>query len=220
MPTETQLKTNIKTRPKPAKIDSPKNSKKLPFRVSGNYYMSWAIVAAISVAGLSAVVMREGGIDDAMRTASFNKINRQIAENKFSAGADDLPTASIPQGINASPDQQIQQPSLEINQAASELAKNSSLIESQIYYSVFLGQGGSKSAVLDLWYTIKSENSGLFSTHKAAYYYDNVDAVYNLVVGEFENLGLSLQFCAELKFNDIACKYDSKFANLQTTSID
>lgn len=221
LPKRVNLKSNIKLKPNTTEVRPPKSRKKLPFSVSGYYFLSWAIVASLSVASLTTIVMNEGGVNDAIKTASFNKINRQISENNFLVGTDSLPTASIPQGTDGSDiGGGNNLPSATNNRGVrvNSGAKASRIVENKTY-SVFLGQGGSQSGILDLWYSIKNQNTELFISQKAGYYYNDIDGVFNLVVGEFTSLGKSLQFCAELKFNDIACRYDDKFSNLQTTLI-
>lgn len=213
--------SNIKSRPLEADLHLPHKKDKVANRVSPYYFLSWVMVAAISVGTVGGLVFNEGGVENAIRTANFKKLNRQIAENRFSAGGDNLPTASIngtglaPGGVVPSVPLPAFRPDIISKEAA-----NSSMIEEKVYHSVFLGQGNSPSTVLDLWYSIKNQNVELFSGHEASYYYDDVDGVYKLVVGKFDGLSLSLQFCAKLKFNEIACKYDDEYANLQTTSID
>lgn len=210
-----RMASNIKSRPLMTDLHLPDKKDKVSNRVSNYYFLSWVLAAVISIGTVGGLVISEGGFDNAIKTANFNKLNRQIAGNNFSAGGDNLPTASI---TNIS---------LPVSNAAPAFTPNigkgaasSSLVEEKNYYSVFLGQGNSTSTILDLWYSIKNQNVELFTDHEAGYYYDDVNDVYNLVVGKFGGLSLSLQFCAELKFNEIACKYDNEFANLQTTSID
>lgn len=251
------LESNIKMKPQNQSFNAPKSSVTKSSKMNVSYYLSWGAVAVLSIAGVSAVVLNEGGVKDAIRTAGFNKINRQIAENKFSNsnGADNIPTASIPKTITGTnrvqgtrvvvvptsrkvattqaiplasqPVVTIQKQPIVISTPtrstklpqSKELGQNNAAIGTT-YFSVFLGQSSGKANIISLWYSIKSQNEALFAPHQAAYYYDAKLKSYNLVVGKFTNLGQSLKYCAELKFNDIACKYDSKFANLQTTSID
>lgn len=218
-----KIGSNIKSQPREADLRLPRKKDQSSNRVSRYYFLSWVMVAALSVGMLGGLVINEGGVDNAIRTANFKKLNRQIAENRFSVGSDSLPTASIngPGVAVGSPNIVIPRakvPAFTPNIGAG--AANSSMVEEERYYSVFLGQGNSSSTILDLWYSIKNQNVDLFGSHEAGYYYDEIEGVYKLVVGKFDSLGLSLQFCAELKFNEIACKYDSEFANLQTTLID
>lgn len=221
-PKNKSLKSNIRIQPEHVDFGDAKHKDTQNLKVSRNYFLSWALVAAVSVTTLSIVVLSEGGIDDAIKTAGFKNINRQLAKNNFAKGSDNLPTASISTGgVNLQNSQSF--PIRTVNNNISfvnEQAKNSRILSNQTSYSVFLGQGNNDSTVLNLWYSIKNQEPSLFAGHEASYYYDKKEVVYKLMIGDFDSLSLALQFCAKLKFNDIACKYDAKFVNLQTTLID
>ena len=181
------IRSNIKSRPREADLGLPHKKNKTSNRVSPYYFLSWVMAAAVCMGTVGGVVINEGGVDNAIRTASFKKINRQIEENKFTVGVDNLPTASINVGggVNVMTPKSIA-PVFVPN--IGNGADNSILIEEKSYYSVFLGQGNSSSTILDLWYSIKNQNVDLFGSHEAGYYYDDVDGVYKLVVGKFNSL--------------------------------
>lgn len=235
---ELKLQSNIKLRPESEHFALPENASKKVNKLSWSYFFSWVLVATLSVAGLTMVVINEGGVENAIKTASFKNLNRQIARNNFAVGGDNFPTASIPTGglnsgslsqklrmvrpVALQPILSPKSPTIISTPLNSEIKANNGARKSTIkttYFSVFLGQSANKSAVINLWYEIKNKNIDLFSDHTAGYYYDAYEKSYNLVVGKFSDLSQSLKYCAELKFYDIACKYDSTFVNLQLTSI-
>ena len=209
-------KTNIKIKPLDTKFDKYKTDKQKVRHIGNYYYLSWGLVAAMSVIGLSALVANEGGVKKAIQTANFNKLNRQISENEFAGPTDNLPTASIPKATTSNGATK----PLDFKPYVNREAKNSSAVIGTTYFSAYLGQSNSKSNLLDLWYSTRGKNPELFNGQDAFYYFDSQNSNYKLVVGKFTDLGQTLKFCAELKFYDISCKYDSKYTNLKTTMID
>ncbi len=222
----TEFISNIKIAPLTEEFKSHTKKPYKPVYISRFYFLSWAILAGISVLTLSGIVINQGGVENTLKMAKFNKINRQIDESRFNLTVDNLPTASIiPLAQNRqtsviSPVTIAATPIEGFGFNISDDAKNSSKVISTTYFSAFLGRSDNKSNVLDLWYAIKQKTPELFEQQQAAYYFDEPNNNYNLIVGKFNDLTQTLQFCAELKFHDIYCKYDAKFTNLKITMID
>ncbi|MCJ8322307.1 MAG: hypothetical protein HRU29_10430 [Rhizobiales bacterium] len=217
MPKTADLNSNIKSHPANVEYKMPKNKRTKHNKVGMMYFLSWGAMAVFSIASLSVIVLNEGGVNNAMQTAAFNKLNRQITENRF-LGGDSLPTASITLGGRSNSVNSVTVPNK--NKFIPFGEEATATVIGSTYFAVYLGQSDSKAKILDLWYQTKSKNSMLFGLHEAAYHYDKASGKYNLVVGKFVDLNQTIQFCAELKFNDIACQYDEKYVNMQTTSIN
>lgn len=221
---EDDLVSNIKILPIDVNFKSAtKKHKTTSQRIGYLYFLSWGALALVSVTSLTLVIANEGGISNAVKTASFNKINRQIANNRFGTG-DSIVTASIP---NKNSKDNVEQtssikktPTIVEDVNFDNLPENSSTIIGTTYFSAYLGQSPDKGALIDLWYTTKNGHADLFAEHRASFYYDKVTDNYKLVVGKFTDLGETLKFCALLKFNNIACQYDVKFVNLNTMMIN
>lgn len=217
-----ELDSNIKILPAPVDFRMPQNKRGKGNKVGLIYFLSWGAVAAVSIVSLSMVVVIEGGVQNAIQTAAFNKLNRQIENNGLMRG-DNLPTASIPTGAGSIVKTTDSVPTDQFTKSANNFTpfdEPENDVIGATYFSVFLGKSTSESTILDLWYATKSKSPMLFGQHAAAYYFDKETGVYNLVVGRFIDLNQTLQFCAELKFHDISCQYDEKFVNLKTVSID
>ena len=223
-----QLKSNIKLQPSSIKNNVNKSINK-PFKakkIGLTYFLTWGGLAALSVGGLSVVIVQQGGIDDAIQIAKFKNINRQVALNRLPS-SDKLATAAIPNTkINKEP---ILPEAVAINAVKKPLdfqpyvkdgAKTSVIMSNNNSFSAFLGRSDNKNNIINLWYGIKREQAELVSDHKAAYYFDKETDQYNLLVGNFSDLNQVLKFCAQLKFYDIACKYNHKYTDIQTSMIN
>lgn len=216
-PKLTDLDSNIKSHPSNVEYKMPQSKRAKHNKIGLMYFLSWGALAVFSITSLSVIVLNEGGINEAIQTAAFNKLNRQINENRF-LGGDSLPTASITLGGKTSAANSVDV--AERDKFIPFGEDDSSSLIGSTYFAVYLGQSDSKAKILDLWYQTKSKNSMLFGLHEAAYHYDKDSGKYNLVVGKFVDLNQSIQFCAELKFNDISCQYDEKYVNMQPISIN